>query len=80
MDGWAQSMIQTVNLSHELRLSRCLFKYDYQQRMCAKEVEALVRCCRTLPRTPLASVHCQGFAKSDVPAEGVPFSSIEGSS
>lgn len=36
-------------------------KYDYQQHRCAKEVEALVRCCQSLPNAA-GSLHCQGFA------------------
>ncbi len=41
-------------------LRRCLSKYNYQQKVCAKEVEDLVRCCRTLP-SPAGSLHCRGF-------------------
>lgn len=41
-------------------VSRCMAKYDYQQYRCAKEVEALVRCCQSLPNAA-GSLHCQGF-------------------
>ena len=39
---------------------RCLQKYDYQQKMCVKELETLLRCCRSL-KAPHGSLHCQGF-------------------
>eukprot|EP00955_Chlamydomonas_euryale_P081886 363637-Chlamydomonas_euryale.AAC.10 len=40
--------------------NRCLQKYSFSQKMCTRELDDLVRCCRTLKK-PDASLHCAGF-------------------
>ncbi|KAG2439911.1 hypothetical protein HYH02_010540 [Chlamydomonas schloesseri] len=39
-------------------IQSCLAARDYDQRKCAKEIQALVQCCQYLPEP---SVHCKGF-------------------
>ncbi|KAG2443881.1 hypothetical protein HXX76_002222 [Chlamydomonas incerta] len=39
-------------------IQSCLAAKDYDQRKCAKEIQALVHCCQYLPEP---SVHCKGF-------------------
>ncbi|PNW73672.1 hypothetical protein CHLRE_13g568025v5 [Chlamydomonas reinhardtii] len=39
-------------------IQSCLAAKDYDQRKCAKEIQALVQCCQYLSEP---SVHCKGF-------------------
>mmetsp|Transcript_23121 Transcript_23121/g.68715 ORF Transcript_23121/g.68715 Transcript_23121/m.68715 type:complete len:108 (+) Transcript_23121:1970-2293(+) len=41
-------------------IQECLQKYSFSQKMCTRELDDLVRCCRTLKK-PDASLHCAGF-------------------
>ncbi|KAG1677830.1 hypothetical protein FOA52_008594 [Chlamydomonas sp. UWO 241] len=42
------------------QIQECLDKHNFDQRQCAKDIDKLIACCRTLAK-PGASLHCAGF-------------------